>query len=228
MKKFFPAIAVIVIALGSIIILNMGRGLEIAIEKAGNAALGVPVDAKGVSLSLKDKTAKISSLTIGSPVGFKEKNMLTTGAITLTLGDITDQLIVVKEVAIDTARVTYELGAEGSNFEALQKNMKAQAPTDDAAPKSGRDLAIEHLKIVNATVAATVADQIKEVTLPEISLKNIGTSDKPATAAQVASQVMGKIMTTSSATLIKHNIGEAVDHAIDKAKEAIKGVFSKE
>jgi len=89
---------------------------------------------------------------------------------------------------------------------------------------------IQTLKITNAKINASIAGKSKSLTLPGITLSNIGSKNNPATPEQVARQVMEQLIAVSSGAATRLGLSSlplpaGVD--TDKAKNALKGLFSK-
>jgi hypothetical protein len=232
MKKIALVVLGLLVVLGVVLFLNLGGVVKTAIETAGTQAAGTAVRVSGLNLSLADKKATLRGLTVANPQGFKTDNILKASAISVTVGDITDKVVTIKEIIVDGMTVTYELGPQGTNFDAIQKNLKSSAaaktPAESGAgKKNGPGVIIEQLKIIHAQVIPALGGASAPVGLPDIVLNNIGSKSNPATPAQVAAKVMNQVMSASSVAVAKSGLAAPLDEAVGKVKDRLKGLFSK-
>ncbi|MCE9508305.1 MAG: hypothetical protein K8R48_08365 [Alphaproteobacteria bacterium] len=228
MKKMVLVALGLLVIVGVVLFLNLGSVVKTAIETAGTQAAGTAVRVSGLNLSLADKKATLRGLTVANPQGFKTDDLLKASAISVTVGDITDKVVTIKEIVVDGMTVAYELGPQGTNFDAIQKNLKSSAPKTPAAGGSNAPgVIIERLRIIHAQVIPTIGGAQAPVSLPDIVLNNIGSKSNPATPTQVAAKVMNQVMSASSAAAMKSGLAAPLDEAVGKVKEGLKGIFSK-
>jgi len=138
---------------------------------------------------------------------------------------VTKDVIVIKEVVIESPEITYEKVDGKANFDVIQKNVddyakskglggeKKEAKSDEEGPK----LRIENLYVRNGKVALKTGFTLgKEIggSLPTIHLKDIGEKGKGATIGEVTSQIVSAIV--GSVT----NVGKSL---FDGAQKALKG-----
>jgi hypothetical protein len=243
MKKIILAVIVLLAAGGFYAYSQLGGELKAIIESAGTQAMGTKVSVGSVDVSIATEAASISSLKIDNPPGFSG-NFLETKSITATLGGIENKTVTIKEIVIDGLNLTYDLGPGGTNFDVLKRNLKASssatpAPTSSAKPSAkesasggaesgGYDVIIQQLKIENAKVNASIAGRSQTITLPGITLNNIGSKDHPATPEQVARQIMQQLLAVSSGAATKLGLSSLpIPANAGKAKDMLKGFLSK-
>ncbi|MCR4378204.1 MAG: hypothetical protein NUV50_08955 [Rhodospirillales bacterium] len=209
MKKLAIGLGLIVVVLAIGIYYlaqNAGRFVEAVIEEQGSRVTQVNVALDGVDISLADLKAGLRGLTIANPSGFKTPRAVNLGEISVKLGeDWSPSLIVVDEVMVRNPEVTYEIGADGSNIAAIQKNVEdfmrvvsggkssEPAPADDgSAPKIViNDLYIKGGKV---NVSSTLLQgKVLPTPLPEIHLSDIGKKSGGASPAEVVDQVISAI-----------------------------------
>ncbi|MBI3440790.1 MAG: hypothetical protein HY052_03130 [Proteobacteria bacterium] len=231
MRKIMMAAFALVLLVGAVLFLNLGGIVKTTIETAGSQVLGTAVRVHGLDISLSDKQAAMSGLSIANPDGFKSKALLTTKNISVALGDVRRNLVIIKDITVDGMTVTYELGPRGSNFDVIRKNLKAATVTMPASPSkaaSGTDRAkvvIQKLRIVNARIIPAVSGLKTSVTLPEMIVTNIGSPGNPATPRQVAAEVMDKVLATSSAVMAASGPGTPADTLKSKIRDKFKALF---
>ncbi len=121
MKKIILAVIVVLIGLGFFGYSKLGGAVKSIIESAGSQAVGTAVHVGGLDVSLSNRTASINTLSVANPSGFKD-DFLKAKSISATLGGVENKTVTIKEVVVDGMTVTYQLGANGSNFDALKRN----------------------------------------------------------------------------------------------------------
>jgi hypothetical protein len=231
MKKAgkFLAILVLLLALAGAgwVYFYFTGAAERVIEQAGSEALGVPVKVKDLSVSVRNMEAKLSSLIVGNPKGFEAKQLLETGNITLTLESVDRNLVVINSIVVEGMNIVYETGTAGSNFDRVRDNTRNATTTDVKSP----DVVIRKLKIVGPRLIPAVQGLSSgPVGMPDIVINNIGSEKNPATPAQVAAQVMNRVILTSSVGVVKATLkGAAVQtlEGVEGGLQELKGILSK-
>ncbi len=228
MRKIIALAAVALIALGYVVYLNLDDAVKTVIEKAGSEALGTKVRVGKLDVSLANKMASLSNLSIANMPGFKTDDILKTNSISVTIDDVANNTVTLKEVTISGLTVNYELNQNGANFDALQNNIKSSSSSGSSGKTSGIYVAIETLKITHAQVIPNIGGVRSPVSLPDITITNIGTKSAPATPRQVAAQIMKKVLATSSTALLKNGPPLKLPGlSADKATNALKSLLPK-
>ncbi len=104
-------------------------------------------------------------------------------------GTVTGKTVVIKEIVVDKPAVTYELGADGSNIDAIAKNVDAYMGGGGGAGQKGEKsggpkLIIENFYVRGGTVnvSATILEgKTLSAALLDIYLMDIGKEDEGAT-----------------------------------------------
>ncbi|MDE2336015.1 MAG: hypothetical protein KGL10_01765, partial [Alphaproteobacteria bacterium] len=116
-------------------------------------------------------------------------------------------------------------------LDVLKNNIKTSPSSGKSAgsSKDGVRVVIEKLEIVHAAVTPAIAGRGKSIALPEIVMTNIGSESSPATTAQVAQEIMSRVIAVSSAMVMKSGLSSipAGSGTLQKAGGALKGLFSK-
>jgi len=178
--------------------------VKAAIEKIGSSATQAQVRVKAVNIELTSGKGALRGLTVGNPAGFKTERALSLGEISLhvDVASVTKDPVVIKEIVVAAPEVTYEIGGQGSNIDALRRNVDAYTGTAKGKAQKaegggeGKKLVIENLYIRNGKVnvsATALGGKTLGVPLPDIHLTNIGKQSGGATAGEVARQVLGAI-----------------------------------
>ncbi len=232
MKKALAIIAAILVIGGFYLFTHLGSAVKVAIETAGTQTLGTKVTVGAVNISLADKTASVDGLAVANPPGFKAADILNVKDISVALGDVSSKLVVIKEVTVDGLNIAYEIGPKGTNLDVLRNNIKsASSSTKSGSAKSGKSavrIVIEKLEILHGSVLPAIAGHGKAIPLPEIVMTNIGSKNNPATTAEVAQEIMSRVLAVSSTMVVKSGLSSVpVSGALQKAGSALKGLFSK-
>ncbi len=190
---------------------NLDGFIKSAIETYGSQATQSSVSVGSVDISLTSGQGTISGITVGNPSGFSSNKALSVGAITVAIDTSSvpgNGPIVIKLVNISQPDVNYEVGQNGSNLQAIQRNVQAYAGGSGnsssaaaASPSASsgspqRKQIISDLTIDSGLVTASspmLAGRELKVPLPSIHLTNLGASSGGATAAQIGEQILSAI-----------------------------------
>jgi len=235
MKKILLGIAVVVllgIAGGAWwLYSSLDSLVASAIRKYGPEITGVSVKLSGVSIKPADGTAALRGLVVGNPKGYQTDHALSLGEISMTLdiGSLTRDVILIKQISIIKPEVTYEYASGGSNLDAIQRhvdNYVAEKTGGKGGPKDkgpGKKLIIDHVYIKDAK-ASVSAEILKgkaiSVPLPDLHLRDIGRKSNGATAGETAKQVLGAITQSVTQATDSLNLGGAVE-SVKKSAEAV-------
>jgi hypothetical protein len=242
MRKVILAVVVLLICGGMYVYTHFNTTITSIIETAGTQALGQQVHVGGVEVSIGSESASINSISVDNPEGFAGK-FLETKSVTATLGDFdrSSRVVTINQVVIDGLALSYDIRPNGSNFDVIEKHLKApptnapaSSPTENAkvdkpAESGGYSLIIKRLQIKNAKVTASIGGSMqKSFTVPMLTISDIGTKDHPATPEQVAKELMQHVIAISSGVATKFSLS-ALPVGVDtgKVKDTLKGLLSK-
>lgn len=236
-------IAVVVVLV--VVVGNLDSIVKDGVESYGSEMTQATVTLDEVDISATSGEGKLGGLTIGNPRGFKTDSAFKLGGVkvALDIGSVTEDTVIIREIAIDAPQVTYEVGgAAGSNIDAIRQNINAYlgkpAKGGKAAPakedKDGKKLIIENLYVRNGKVgvSATILQGRKvEAALPSIHLKDIGKKKGGASPGEVAEQVMKEVSAAATKAVSALNIkglvpdvGKMADEAQKTVEKELKGV----
>ncbi len=131
MKKWllFGGGGIVVVIAGVIyfVISNLDSIVKEAVERIGTEVTKAKVTLVEVEISTTSGKAALRGLTVGNPAGFHTDNVFELGEVSITVdtSSIGSDIIVIKEILIAGPKVTYELGSDGSNVDAIKKNVEA-------------------------------------------------------------------------------------------------------
>lgn len=242
-------VVVLVVGVGVFLYSSLDSLVKKAIETVGTEVAGVPVSVSEVQIKLGEGKASIKGLSVGNPKGFTAPHAFRLGeiAIALDTGSVTGNPIVIKDITVASPEVTYETGAQGSNIDAIQRNIAAKsggggksepaASSSSSSSDGGKKLVIDRLALTGGTLklATPIPGAQASAKLGDIVLTGIGRSQGGASSAQVAEQVLGTLTKGALKSVQNLGIGNLVDGVAGKAGsvvpggagDALKGVFGK-
>jgi hypothetical protein len=209
--------------------------VESGIEKYGSEILKARVRVDAVEISPQSGKGTLRGVSIGNPDGFETESAFKLDEVTITLdlGTVTGNPIVIKEIRVIAPQLTYEVNENGNNLGALQKNVAAYTGDDtskktasakeDTDEEEARKLVIEKLTIQNGTIgvsASSIQDGTAEVPLPNLEFKNIGKEKDGTTPGDVAAKLLDAV----TQQVVVATAGLGLKAVQDAAEESLKGV----
>lgn len=235
MKKSHIAIllVLVVVAVSMFFVFTnpAGRLVKLAVEKFVPEMTQSAVHVSRVDISTSDGKGKLSNLVIGNPKGFKTDYALKAGRIEMEIepASITKDVVVIHKVLIDAPSISYEKNNQGSNFDAIQRNVESYLGGSGGKGKQAeggdsKKMIIDSFVIRNAKVNynGTI-----ELSLPDIELHNIGKKSGGATSAQVTKAIISALNTKLTLALAKTVAIGAVGGPVIGAGMAIKSLLGK-
>lgn len=206
-------------------------GIEAAAEELLTRAVGTEVTIESIDVALADGELSIRGLTVANPAGFHTPYALEADEVrvAMELASLLEDTVVVREIEVENPLFTYEIGPEGSNLEALQRNAESFAGSGEGG-RSGdapaRGILIENLHVRGGRVAASATfleGKSWEVPLPDIHLRNLSSGEGGIAAAGVVREVTAEIARNArrSVAPIRELAGEIEDRITDKASEVV-------
>lgn len=205
MKKIlivFGGIVVLVVVGIFLLLANLDSVVAKAIEKHGSEVTQTKVSVSKVELSLKEGRGSIKGLRVKNPDGFGDSDAFSLGDITLDIDiqSMRSELAVIDEIRIIAPMVNVEINKSGaSNIDEIRKNVESSAGGNDGGggESDGKDKKIRIRKFVfeegSIEVDASALGQEKRtVTLPEITLYDIGGTDG-ATADEITRIILSEV-----------------------------------
>lgn len=210
--------------------------VKFAVEHYAPDIAGVAVKVGDVSISPRDGRGSVKNVEIGNPPGFSSARAAKLGEISVWIDPltVTDPVVYIHELTIESPFIAYEKGDKGTNLEAIQKRIdgyvKANAPADGAPSAGG--IAIRHkfivgkLTIRGAKVTMTnpgLKGQGITFDLPDIELHDIGKRDNGLTASQVANVVASTLISKIAQRLLT-NLELLRQGGVEGAIDALKSL----
>lgn len=212
------ALAGIVVVVVIVGLVGFDDIVKVAVERAGSKVTKVEVTLDEADVSLTKGTAVLRGLSVANPPGFKTERAFALGEISVSLdiGSITEDTLLVHEVVVTEPRVTYEFAEAGSNIDVIRDNVASHADghagggadsggagggggaSDEtsAAAAEERKVIIEDLYIRGGMVrvsAALLGGDTMDTSLPDIHIADIGKDTGGATPEEVTEIVMAAL-----------------------------------
>jgi uncharacterized protein involved in outer membrane biogenesis len=211
-------VVIVVIVLVFVVVSNLDKVVERLVETEGTAALGTDVGLEGVEITLTEASGALSGMTVGNPSGFEARNAFELNRIELSIdpSSIGSDEIVLNEVTVDGAHLTYEQQEGGSNLQTILDHL--ESVTEDSSETDDPLLVIESflLRAAQVTVIHPELDDPLSLTLPDIALRDVGREGAGATAASAAKQIIGPLLDAT------------IDAAKQRAKEELEARVEQE
>lgn len=244
MKKSSLLIGVVVVAAG---IYYFGPSLldsavKKIVNKYGSEVTGTEVNLEGFSLHPTTGEAAIRKITIANPQNYKMPYLfeLNNISVKVDIKSLTSDTVIIEDITVDKPAITYEmLSLTQNNIKEIQNNVnsylnksssndKAEttSETDSADQSAGKKVIIRHLAINDATLSAAAGDKDVSITLPDITMNNIGDDSKKAGSniPQVIAKILNKILTTATQNVVSQKLGDLKSVAKENLNSVVGGV----
>ncbi len=246
-------VLVLVVGIGGYyLVSNLGSIIVTAVERYGSEVTQTQVSLANAEVDITTGEGALSGLKVGNPSGFQTDSAIALGEISVKLdtNSVTEQTIVVKEIAVTQPEVTYEVGEAGSNIDAIRRNVEAFAASqgggggtsggsEQPASEDGgaeRKLVIDDLYIRGGTVnvsATFLQGETLSAVLPEIHLTDIGKGSGGATPQQVVELIVaalgdqtGKVISGMNLDALRQGATGLIKEGTGAATEAVGGAAS--
>jgi hypothetical protein len=206
-------------------------GIEAGAEELLTRAVGTEVTIESIDVALADGELSILGLTVANPAGFHTPHALEADEVrvSMELASLLEDTVVVREIVVENPLFAYEIGREGSNLEALQRNAESFAGSGEGTSGSApaRRILIENLHVRGGRVAASAVflkGKSWEVPLPDIHLRNLSSGEGGIAVGGVVREVTTEIAQNArrSVAPIRELAGEVEDRIADKASEVVE------
>lgn len=242
MKKILSIVGIVLVVLIILAVVFLGQIVKTGIETVGPKVAGVPISVEKVSINPLTGLVHVRALVIGNPDGFNTPSAmeLEQFKLSIALGSLFSDTIVIREILIDAPQITYERGLKSSNLSTLLDNLapEKEDPKEDVAKetpqekKPAKKVVIEDFQFNNAKVNATftaLGGKKIPLNLPSIHMTDIGKDSGGASITAVIAEVLGKVtasvgtVATDAMKGVSGLAGDALKEAGDMAGDTLKG-----
>jgi hypothetical protein len=223
---------------------SMGAIITKAVNTTGPEIIQAEVKLDETVIDATSGKGSLHGLLIGNPEGFETESAFKMDKIEITIdpGSITSDIIVINEIIIQAPEVTYELGGNGSNVAAIQKNVDAfvkkyagasESKEKSGAKEGGTKMVIDHVYVKDGKVnisATFLGGKSMTVPLPDIHLKDIGKEEKGATPGEVIQSIisaLNKAILKAVAPLNLDKVGEVAGKAVEGTADLVEDILEK-
>lgn len=230
---YVTIVSVAVIAGGFYYVLsNLNSIVATLIEEQGSIATQTPVRVSGVDIRLREATASLSGLTVGNPDGF-DGNAIELGELSLALdaGSLTSDTIVIRDIRVASARLNVIQQGRDNNLQALLNNLSSDAAEADAPESdSGKTLIIDQFTLEGASASVSIPDleELREVELPTIVVRDVGRKSAGATGVEVARQLLEPIIARAMSAVATQSLKDRATEEIGNAVDGLLRGLSRE
>ena len=249
--KILATVFIILVVIAVVASFFLGGIITGVVNKAGPLALGVPVELQSAKLLPISGLARLHSLSVGNPEGYKSDYLFKVELVSVKLktASLLSDRIHIQKIHIKAPHVMYEMKGLQSNIAALLESLAGE-PTDDEEPvadadtvekepstKSAKGIQIDEILIEGGRLSVkTIASlgAAVPVPLPTIHIKGIG-ADQPGGASPVeaAAHIVSAIVkaaagaaasvVTGTGALVGKAGSQALDGAAATADVAMEG-----
>jgi hypothetical protein len=211
--------------------------VKTAIERFGPDITGVAVQVAQVRISAADGKGTIRGFSLGNPPGFKSPRAVQVGEITVGVEPATlrGDVVVIREILVDSPQISYELGGGSNNLETIQRNIERyvkraageSGKEQGGAKPAGRRYVIGRVTLRNARVTMTnplLKGGGITFDIPDIDLRDVGRRPNGVTAAEAAKTVTAAL-TAKIAQKLLTNVELLRRGGAEGAIDALRGLL---
>lgn len=232
---------------GIFLAMNIGSVAQRVTERLATDTLGVQVSMSALELSLQEKTATVSGLTIANPPGFEKPYAIRVETIKIVLSGISERLIEFKDIDVQGTTVNLEVKEGTTNLQTIKKNLKSTPASEQSQDQM--KVIIDRAAVRNAQLRPTVTlvteQELSPVNAPDILLTGIGRKEQGVLVQEAIAQVLGSVIRTLNETAGRQGflkglsadslkdmgvsqidqIKGRIDQEIDSVTDSVKGLF---
>lgn len=252
MKKVLIGLLVLVVVIFIGIGLFIGPIIKAGIETLGPKITQVPIQLKGVDVSILTGSAAIKGLVVGNPQGYATPEAIKLGRAEVKLDpmSVMSPKVVIRSIRVESPEITYDGGLKASNISKILDNVNAVAkqggtPEEQAATPSKEQssssaaqkvekpapkIQVDDFLISGAKVHVNISGLMSKeltVTLPDIHLKDMGKDSNGITPTELVRVILTQVnvSTIKAVTEAVTSSGQALeDLGKDIAKNPEKKV----
>ncbi|EIQ01761.1 hypothetical protein OpiT1DRAFT_00336 [Opitutaceae bacterium TAV1] len=245
LKKLFVLLCLVVaLVVVGLVVLSMYLGpiIKKGVNTAGPRLTGTRVELESAKVSPLAGGASLKGLFVGNPEGWKSDKAFYLGEIRVRMSpaSLLGDVINIEEIYIDQPEFVYEKSLTGSNIKDLlaqiEKNTGGTSPAETPAPDGSgagpaKKFIVKSFRLQNAKVTLALGDRTAEVSLPTVSLNDLGVKEGGITSDQLASTVLKKVLAdvTTAAVDGLANMARSVvsnpataEESVQQAKDNVK------
>lgn len=250
-------IAAVVLVIAGVIVtaVFLDRIVKTGVETVGPQIVKVPITLNEVHIGLLTGSAKVKSLVVGNPEGYKTPYAISVGLAEVGVNPLSvlSDKIVIRSVHVESPEISFEGNPLGKNnlgdiMESVNAIAKSGGPvttnkTAKAGAKPAQKIQVDDFLITGAKVHVSITGLGgKEMTLPlpDIHLTNLGKGSDGLTPTDLTRAVMSAITAATIKAVAAAALdlgkgvenlgkdgGKAVGAGVEKITKGIGGLFGK-
>lgn len=220
---------------------NLDAIVKRTVERVGSETTGTAVTLDGVRISLRSTEGALDGLRIANPDGFRSINAFEFDEILMNLdvSSLRSDEIVVREVHVQGARLTFEQQGDRNNLRTLLDNVERAAEEESSGGDAAEDetrMVIEEF-VLSRSAVTLIHDRLEEdlsFELPEIRLTDIGRVGAGETVESAAKQILEPVLEQTmdaaqqrARTMLEQRLDQELDkhkqNALDSLKKKVLG-----
>ena len=226
-KWTFVVLLLAIVAGGALVWINLNGIVKRTIESQSTAQLKLKTELDSAALSLFGGELNLDDLRIASPQGFTAPHMFTLDGVDVNvkLNELRDDPVRVQSITLDKPKLVVERAGNRFNFKAAMDQMpkRPEPPPEDPNAEPLR-LIIGELTVRDPAVVIRPGDinipgieLAKEftITIPTMSMKNIGTGEDAQNGAAVKDVVMQVITAMAAAAANSDQIPDQLKNLLN-------------
>jgi hypothetical protein len=245
------AALIIVVVLVTVVFRNLDDIIRQAIENTGSGVTQTEVSLDSARFTLQDGRGELHGLSIANPPGYQSASAFQMDQVALQVdpASLAGDVIVIREILVDGARLVAEQKALKTNLKELLENIEkstggaGEPAPEPAAEGAGVRLMVEKFSFTNSS-ASVLTEQWgeKSLSVPDIVMQDIGDKETGLTPEQLASTMTKALMKSAERAVsdyienlardaAKQELEKQIDSKLgedDKAKlKGLKSMFDK-
>lgn len=193
---------------GIFLYMNFGSIAKSMTEKIATRTLGVTVSISQMDISLQEKKAMVRGVRIANPSGYDAGHSVYLKGVEVELGGITEELITINRIVIDSSDINVEAKEGGINLDKIRKYAKTQAPKKDPnAPQ--RKVIIKRFELEGAAIHPIIkqaGSNLPDVNLPPLTMTGIGQKTNGVLASEAISQIWSHVSQKATQTALQSGV----------------------
>ncbi len=195
-KRIVLAVVLLILIAVFVVYSSLNYIVRSEVERQATASLGVTTTLASARLALFGGNVTLNDLQINSPPKFSSPQIFTLGGVGVTVNysQLTSSPIHVQKILIDHPVLVVEQANVQLNLDALMQQMPQSPKTSSGQPTQPIKLVIDDLDLNNAQVTFMPGipglTNSMQITIPSLSLKNIGNPDGKQSGALIKDVVM--------------------------------------
>lgn len=231
--------AVVLVLVGALVwfvLSNLDAYVKRTVERVGSETTGTTVELDGARISIKSTEGALDGLTIDNPPGFETRHAfeLDEVQLDLDLATIRSDEIVLREVAVEGAHLTFEQRGDSNNLREIlnhvQRISEEDAASDDDRTEETR-MVIETFNFRGGrlTVIHDRLDEDLTFEIPDVTVRDIGRVGAGETLSSVAAQLIEPVLRRAldaaqdqAKAMVEERVNQEIEDQTEKAVESLK------